>query len=381
MKIAFDCSPLLNLKTGVEWYCYNLLEQFIRFSEDEFMLFSFTFKPGKPDFPKEWRARHMTSYNFYAPLPRPLIALFSKLLGKRAVWWLLPEADIAHFTNYTAFPVRGAKTVLTVHDLAFLRYPQTVRLKTVAILRACLRISLEFADAVITPSTSTKNDLVTFYNYPEEKITVVPLGLNHNVYKPARDRNLIKNFKLKHFQKKYILFLGTLEPRKNIVSLLEAYSFLCKKMSFNLAPDLVFAGGEGWKNRAFEKKYQSLDKTIRDKIRFLGYLPQEELPILYSGADVFVFPSLWEGFGLPPLEAMACGTPVVTSNVSSLPEVAGDAALLVDPGSPEQIAEAIYQILADEVLASKLKSAGLVQAAKFTWKIQRDKHMKCMKNS
>ena len=114
-------------------------------------------------------------------------------------------------------------------------------------------------------------------------------------------------------------------------------------------------------------KYQNLAKPIQNKIRFLGYLPQEELPFLYSGADVFVFPSLWEGFGLPPLEAMACGTPVVTSHVSSLPEVVGDAAILVDPNSALEIADAIYQILIDEHLALSLRSEGLTQAAKFTW--------------
>jgi len=126
--------------------------------------------------------------------------------------------------------------------------------------------------------------------------------------------------------------------------------------------------------------YSQLNEDIKKKIHFLGYLSKEELPLLYSGARAFIFPSLWEGFGLPPLEAMACGVPVVTSNVSSLPEVVEDAALLVDPNSHEQIAEAIYKVLTDEDLASKLKYAGIKQAAKFTWKNTTQQTLEVYKN-
>ena len=367
MKIAFDCSPLLKQKTGVGWYCYHLLDEFLNISEDEFSLFSLSLKSKDPDLPLGWNARPKTRYHFYAPLPRAFVSLLSKCLGKIVSRLLLTAVDMVHFTNFIAFPIRGAKTVLTVHDLAFLRFPRTIELKNYITLKACLRFSLDIADRVIVPSLSTKNDIINFYNYPNEKIAVIPLGVNHDIYGPIADIHSLNAFKRKHSLGRYILFLGTLEPRKNAVGLLNAYNVLCKMVGIKRVPDLVFGGGRGWKNKAFNKTYQNLDKTVRDKIRLLGYLPQEELPLLYSGADVFVFPSLWEGFGLPPLEAMVCGTPVITSNVSSLPEVVGDAALLVDPDSPEQIAEAMYEILTDEDLASKLKSAGIMQAAKFTW--------------
>ena len=367
MKIAFDCSPLLKQKTGIGWYCYSLLEQFINFTEDEFSLFSLSLKSKDPDLPLGWNARPKTRYHFYAPLPRAFVSLLSKCFGKIVSRLLLTAVDMVHFTNFIAFPIRGAKTVLTVHDLAFLRFPRTIELKNYITLKACLRFSLDIADRIIVPSFSTKKDIVDFYKYPEEKIVVIPLGVNHDIYRPIADIHSLNAFKQKHSLGRYILFLGTLEPRKNAARLLDAYSILCKKMGVEQTPDLIFGGGRGWKNKAFEVKYQNLDKPIRNKIRFLGYLPQEELPFLYSGADVFVFPSLWEGFGLPPLEAMACGTPVVTSNVSSLPEVVGDAAILVDPNSAEEIADAIYQILIDEHLALSLRSAGLTQAAKFTW--------------
>ena len=367
MKIAFDCSPLLKQKTGIGWYCYHLLEEYINIPEDEFSLFSFSLKSRKPDLPLGWKERPKTHYHFYAPLPKVSLLLLSKCFGEIVSRPLMAAVDVAHFTNFTAFPIRGAKTVLTVHDLAFLRFPRTIELKSYITLKAYLQFSLDIADRIIVPSFSTKKDIVDFYKYPEEKIVVIPLGVNHDIYRPIADIHSLNAFKQKHSIGRYILFLGTLEPRKNTARLLDAYSILCIKMGVEQAPDLIFGGGRGWKNKAFEAKYQNLDKPIRNKIRFLGYLPQEELPFLYSGADVFVFPSLWEGFGLPPLEAMACGTPVVTSNVSSLPEVVGDAAILVDPNSAEEIADAIYQILIDEHLALSLRSAGLTQAAKFTW--------------
>ncbi len=367
MKIAFDCSPLLKQKTGIGWYCYHLLEEFINIPEDEFSLFSFSLKSRKPDLPLGWKERPKTHYKFYAPLPRVSLLLLSKCFGEKVSRPLMAAIDVAHFTNFTAFPIRGAKTVLTVHDLAFLRFPRTIELKSYITLKAYLQFSLDIADRVIVPSFSTKKDIVDFYKYPEEKIVVIPHGVNHDIYRPITDIRSLNAFKQKHSLGRYILFLGTLEPRKNAARLLDAYSILCIKMGVEQAPDLIFGGGRGWKNKAFEVKYQNLDKPIRNKIRFLGYLPQEELPFLYSGADVFAFPSLWEGFGLPPLEAMACGTPVVTSNISSLPEVVGDAAILVDPNSAEEIADAIYQVLIDEHLALSLRSAGFTQATKFTW--------------
>jgi glycosyltransferase involved in cell wall biosynthesis len=293
----------------------------------------------------------------------------SKVLNEKVSRPLLPLVDIAHFTNFIGFPIRRAKIILTIHDLAFIRYPETIQRLNLFILRSLLKYSLDIADVVITVSNSTKKDLVSFFDYPQEKIIAIPLGVDHNIFRPVYNESSIELFKRKYSLGRYILFLGTLEPRKNPIGLLKAYVVLCHKMELDRTPDLVFGGGRGWNNKIFEEKYLNLDidKNIKDKIHFLGYIPQEELPFLYSGAEVFVFPSLWEGFGFPPLEAMACGVPVVTSNASSLPEIAGDAALLVDPYSPEQIAEAVYGILTNKSLASRLKSAGIRQAAKFTW--------------
>ncbi|MBC7322461.1 MAG: hypothetical protein H5T90_05065, partial [Acetomicrobium sp.] len=126
MKIAFDCSPLLKQKTGIGWYCYHLLVQFLDFTKDEFTLFSFSLRTGKPDLPEGWNTRHKTSYRYFAPLPRSVVSLLSRFFGEKISQPFLPTVDIAHFTNFTAFPVKGAKIVLTVHDLAFMRYPETI---------------------------------------------------------------------------------------------------------------------------------------------------------------------------------------------------------------------------------------------------------------
>ena len=251
MKIAFDCSPLLKQKTGIGWYCYHLLEEFINIPEDEFSLFSFSLKSRKPDLPLGWKERPKTHYHFYAPLPRVSLLLLSKCFGEKVSRPLMTAVDVAHFTNFTAFPIRGAKTVLTVHDLAFLRFPRTIELKNYITLKACLRFSLDIADRVIVPSFSTKKDIVDFYKYPEEKIVVIPLGANHDIYRPIADIHSLNAFKQKHSLGRYILFLGTLEPRKNTARLLDAYSILCKKMGVEQTPDLIFGGGRGLINKAF----------------------------------------------------------------------------------------------------------------------------------
>lgn len=380
MKIAFECSPLVKQKTGVGWYCYNLLEQFLKFAEEEFVLFSFSLKLRKPDLPEGWLTRSMTRYRFYAPLPRLSVMFMSKFVGEKTSRLLLPAADVAHFPNFTCFPIKGAKIVLTVHDLGFVHYPETIERRNLFLLRSFFKESLDIAAVVITHSISTKKDLVSLFNYPQEKIVVVPLGVDHSIYRPMFNMCVLEAFKQRHSLGQYILFLGTLEPRKNPAGLLKAYVVLCKEMGLDCAPDLVFGGSKGWGSDSFNMLYSQLNEDIKKKIHFLGYLPKEELPLLYSGARAFTFPSLWEGFGLPPLEAMACGVPVVTSNVSSLPEVVENAALLVDPNSHEQIAEAIYKVLTDEDLASKLKYAGIKQAAKFTWKNTAQQTLEVYKN-
>jgi glycosyltransferase involved in cell wall biosynthesis len=248
-----------------------------------------------------------------------------------------------------------------VMDLAFLRFPHVLtdesRRYYGQIRRAVTR-----ADAILAISQSTKNDLVDLLNVPSSKITVTHLAADpacRPVTEAARLEAVRHNYGLPDG---YLLFVGTLEPRKDLPTLLRAFASLGPA-----AKDicLVLAGRPGW---LYEQVYD-LARTLKlgDRVRFLGAVPADDLPTLYSGARLFVLPSLYEGFGMPVLEAMACGAPVVCANTSSLPEIAGDAALLVPPGDEAALAQAMATILSDGDLRRQLTQRGFARAARFSW--------------
>lgn len=220
---------------------------------------------------------------------------------------------------------------------------------------------LSRASRVIADSVATRQDLIKRLGLAPGKIVVVPLGVDHARFQPSVPAEAAQNVEtMLGIRPPYILSLGTVEPRKNLRTLLQAYA----KLETN-APPLVIAGAKGWGDTKLPDLVQSLG--IGDRVKVLGYVPEETLPDLFSATQLFVYPSLYEGFGLPVLEAMACGAPVITSNVSSLPEVAGDAALLVDPESTDQLAGAIQRLIDDSGLRSELAQKGLARSASFTW--------------
>jgi glycosyltransferase involved in cell wall biosynthesis len=194
-------------------------------------------------------------------------------------------------------------------------------------------------------------------------VTVVPNGVGDEM-QPLDPARVAAHRAARGLPERLILFLGTLEPRKNVLTLLEAFSLLCRRPGF--AHTLVIAGGKGWYYQEIETAVERLG--LRERVIFAGFVPQEELPLWYNAADLFVYPSLYEGFGLPPLEAMACGTPVITSNTSALPEVVADAGLMVDPLDAAALAEAMAALLDDPEARRALRAAGLRQAASFSWR-------------
>lgn len=218
------------------------------------------------------------------------------------------------------------------------------------------------ADHVITVSRQSSLDIVKFLHYPQNKIQVIPQGISPLFHPISADQALAYLFDRYQLQPPYLLFLGSLTRRKNLARALQAFALVARSR-----PGLrfVLVGPRAWLNTPVEQIVHSLQ--IEDRIQLTGPVPDADLPYFYSAAQAFVFPSLYEGFGFPPLEAMACSTPVITSNGSSLPEVAGDAALLVDPTSVEAIAGAIEQVLSDPSLADELRQRGLRQAAQFSW--------------
>lgn len=276
------------------------------------------------------------------------------------------EADIYHFPNFVVRPLRRGKAIATIHDLSFIRHPECTEAKNLAFLSKEVPRTLDQASAVLADSRFTADEISEVYGCPEERLRVTHLGLHPSFRRkgPVEVREKREHYGL---PSEYLLFVSTIEPRKNVRGLLRAYRIARERFGPGLPP-LVIVGGRGWQGEVERVKALRESLGLVDRVLLPGYIPYEELPWIYSGASLFVFPSLYEGFGMPPLEAMACGTPVVCSNAASLPEVVGEAALRVDPGDDEGVADAMLQALSDSGLRERLVAAGLERAGRFTWR-------------
>jgi glycosyltransferase involved in cell wall biosynthesis len=273
------------------------------------------------------------------------------------------RCDLFHATDFVLPPTR-APGILTVHDLSFLRFPECAHPHLRRYLMRVVPRSLKRAARILADSQATREDLVQLLGVPAEKVAVVYGGVEERFSpapEPARDAELVERFGL---SAPYILSLGTLEPRKNYVRLMRAYERAWEEAGGDF-PELVIAGGKGWLYEEIFETHRAL--RVREHVHLLGFVEDRFLPALYRCAWLFVYPSLYEGFGLPPLEAMACGCPVTCSNAPSLPEVVGDAALLFDPMDEAAIAQALRRGVEDSQLRERLRAAGLARAAGFTW--------------
>ena len=274
---------------------------------------------------------------------------------------LLPGAGLFHATEHLLLPLRSIPGVLTVHDLIFRHLPEHHKPLNRIYLNLALPLYCRRATHIVAISDCTRRDLLAAYDVPPEKITVIHEAADRRFCPQALDRvdAVRRRYRL---PERYILCVGTIEPRKNLTRLLHAFQALAVD---DLSEALVIVGQRGWLYGDF---FAELARSpVRDRVIFPGYVPDEALPAIYAGAQALAFPSLYEGFGLPVLEAMACGTPVACSGTSSLPEVAGDAALTFDPHSQRAIAETLRRVLEDADLRSELVQRGLRQAARFSW--------------
>ena len=255
-------------------------------------------------------------------------------------------------------------TVITVHDLIFLRYPDRFpRLKRLY-LTALAGASLRRARRIIAVSTATKRDLTALLGIAPGRITVVPNGVDLARFTPQPPAAVVAFRRAHDVPDRSILYLGTLEPRKNLPTLLRAYAAVRAELG---DVPLLIGGGKGWFYDEIFRVVRELGLDDGRAVRFLGYVPDADLPMWYNSATVFVYPSEYEGFGLPALEALACGLPVIAADRSALPEVVGDAGLLVDPHSVAALAAALRAVLTDTALATRLRAAGPQQAAHFPW--------------
>ncbi|MCX7681151.1 MAG: glycosyltransferase family 4 protein [Anaerolineae bacterium] len=270
--------------------------------------------------------------------------------------------DLLHTTDFIPPAFGYRRSVITVHDLTFLHYPQFITAQSYAYYNRQIAWAVRRADHILADSFATREDLVTLLGVAPEKITVVPLAADR-AFRPLPEEEVAPVVARYRLQPGYLLTVGTLEPRKNLPGLLRAYRLLLDEEVTD-AP-LVVIGGRGWLYQDIFACVQELRLT--GQVHFLHAVPDTDLPALYNAAMLLTTPSFYEGFGLPALEAMACGTPVVVSDRSSLPEVVGEAGLLVNPEDVEGIAGALARVLTDEMLRRRMRELGLAQAARFSW--------------
>jgi len=362
MRIGIDVSLAIGERAGVGFYTACLIEALAELDRsNEYVLYPFFYHVFDPRF-KELTA---PAPNFSVRFDRFPEEWVKYLWFRSGIprHWLIGNVDVLHSTTYCCPRRHFGKLVMTIYDISFLHYPEH---HTEANRIHCLKGTLEGAtlsDRIIAISEHAKRDLVEYLNIPEERIIVTPLAAR-GAFKP-RPPDAVRAYTLDRWglQSPYLLSVGTLEPRKNIGRLVRAFCALPAEVRNSY--QLVIAGGKGWLSSDIYR--MAIDLGAESRIRFLGYVPEPDLPWLYCGATCFIYPSLYEGFGLPPLEAMASGVPVVTSNASSMPEVVGSSGLMIDPVSEADMRSAILRVLSDPDLRRDMSGKGLRRSASFSW--------------
>jgi glycosyltransferase involved in cell wall biosynthesis len=359
MLIGIDASrATVARRTGTENYSLHLIRELLaEGTEHRYRLyFNQAPPPGLFSGTADWRV-----------IPFPRLWTHARLS-----WEMMRHPPDLLFVPSHVLPlVRPVRSVVTVHDLGYHYYPEAHTLSQNLYLRWSTRYNARSAVRVLADSEATRRDLIDFYRIEEERVTVVYPGRDEALV-PIGDPGLIASVCARHgVTTPYLLYVGTLHPRKNLVRLVQAFASLLR--SEDVGPSdscsglkLVLAGKKGW---YYEEIFAQVRKlNLVDRVVFTGYVPDADLPSLLSGALAFVFPSLYEGFGLPVLEAMSCGVPVICSDSSSLPEVAGDAALLTDPLDSEAWVEALWRVVADRDLRCTLAGRGFEQVQRFSWR-------------
>ncbi len=349
MRIGLDVSALVAPNGGIGTYTRNLWEQMSRRDDAEIV-------------PLAHRRLHGESATSDG---MRRLALNKTLWMQTVLPWELQhlDVDLCHFTNNVASVWAPCPTVVTVHDMSLWLYPQHHYLRRLLAMRPVIPFAVRRADAVIAVSQSTQRDIVRILGVPEAKVHVVyeAPGPTFRRLPPGPALDALR--RRYHLPDRFILFVGTIEPRKNLVRLLRAL----KSLANSLPHHLVIAGQRGWKDKGVYAAVETLG--LGDRVHHLGFVPLDDLVGLYNLAEALAFPSLHEGFGLPVVEAMACGTPVVTSKSGGLTEVAGDAAEVVDPMAVESIAAGLWRVVCEPGRREDLIQRGTIQAGRFSWTI------------
>lgn len=356
MRICVDIQPALSQRAGIGRYTRHLVQHLGEFAgEDELSLFCFDFSRRGLDFEAP---RTRIQAVRWCP------GRIAQQAWKRLHWppynWFAGPADLYHFPNFVIPPLTRGGSIVTIHDMSFIRHPEFAEPKNLRYLSATIRRTAHKADAIVTDSKFSAMEIQDLLGIPAGRVFPIHLGVAPECRPPSPD-DIANTRRILDLDRPYLLTVGTIEPRKNLPLLVEAFEQLK-----DFDGDLVVAGMTGWKFEPILDRIKT--SSAASRIRLLSYVPDGELPGLYAGAAVFAIPSVYEGFGLPPLEAMACGTPVVSSRGGSLPEVLGDAAILVEEFNAGAWATALQSLLSDAALRTRLVAAGLRHAAQFTWR-------------
>jgi len=364
MRIAIDYTPAVHQRAGIGRYTRGLVKALARLDTENQYTLLVLGRTGAHFTPAKLPANF--KLHFVPISDRWATVIWYRLNLPIPVDFFTSRTDLFHGPSFT-LPPSFTPSILTVHDLSFLRYPPGAHPALLSWLTKAVPRSLQRARHVLADSESTRADLIELLDVPADQITVIGAGVEER-FQPVTDPEILANVRARYqLPNHFVLSVSTLEPRKNFTGLITAFNQLVATADESSTADLqlVIAGGKGW---LYDDVFAAARASpLRERIHFTGYVDDADLPALYSLATLFAFPSHYEGFGIPVLEAMACGTPVVCADNSSLPEVAGDAAVLVEATDTDALVDAMRQLLIDISLRERLVQRGYAQAREFTW--------------
>jgi glycosyltransferase involved in cell wall biosynthesis len=358
MTIYYDISATVHAHPGLGRYADSLGRALLAAHGESMALFYYGDETIDPPHGLEDVPRRVVA----AGRKRWRMRVWLAQLARRSFDHLLPSARLYHATEHLLMPLRDVPTVLTVHDLIYRLFPRYHKVQNYVFLNLAMPLFCRRADAIIAVSHRTKQDLVQTYRVPPDKVTVIYEAAAPR-FVPQPEHKVAEVRACYGLPKRYLITVCAIEPRKNHAGFLRAFETLCGEDN-----DLywVIVGRKGW---LYESFFAALEQSpARERVILPGYIEDQDLAAVYAGALACVFPSFGEGFGLPPLEAMSCGTPVVSSDAFSLPEVGGDAARYFGPHNPEQMTDVLRPVLADPDLRAAMREQSLIQAARFSWK-------------
>jgi glycosyltransferase involved in cell wall biosynthesis len=357
MHIAIDAHSVGTGLAGNETYAANLVEALAEVDRENRYTVYVTKAEAEARFGGRWGNVGVRRTLPHTPLVRIPVTLSAELRRR--------PVDLLH-VQYTAPPLAPCPVVATIHDLSFEHIPETFKLRSRVQLRLTVRATARRAAHVIAPSEYTRRDLVETYGLDPARVTAIPLAVSPR-FRPVEEAGAVERVKGRYgIAGEYVLAVGSIQPRKNLARLVRAYSALRRGRGRSNLPQLVLVGQPAW-------LYGDTLRTIEEErlgksVILTGYVSEGDLPALYTGALLFAYPSFYEGFGLPPLEAMSCGAPVLTGDRTSLPEVVGDAGLAVDPFDTDALAAGLARLIDDDALRAELRERGLTRARRFDWR-------------